>query len=266
MTITCPHCGFSKEIAPETVPERPVKVTCPKCRAAFTFNGQPRQAQEAPATVEPAMETTAVAAPEAAGGPGPRRTCPACGLEQPEGESCLGCGVIFARLEQRQQEQPRSEAPLQTKDNQPAHSAETLPKAGFWIRVGAALLDSLAVAILQFTLTLLLNFLVRNVGNGTSEFQVALGTIISLFTIAVSVGYYVFFTGYCGQTPGKMAVRIKVIRTDGSDLGYGRAFFREVVGKFVSGILLMIGYLMVAFDNQKQGLHDRIADTYVIKL
>ena len=54
--------------------------------------------------------------------------------------------------------------------------------------------------------------------------------------------------------------------TDGSQLTYGRAAKREVLGKFVSSILLGIGYLMVAFDSQKQGLHDKIADTYVIKL
>ena len=63
-----------------------------------------------------------------------------------------------------------------------------------------------------------------------------------------------------------MALRIKVIMTDGSEITYGKAAMREILGKFVSGILLGIGYLMVAFDSQKQGLHDKIANTYVIKL
>jgi uncharacterized RDD family membrane protein YckC len=63
-----------------------------------------------------------------------------------------------------------------------------------------------------------------------------------------------------------MAVRVKVIRTDGTEIGYVRAFLREVVGKFLSKLLLGIGYLMVAVDSRKQGLHDKIADTYVIKL
>jgi uncharacterized RDD family membrane protein YckC len=47
---------------------------------------------------------------------------------------------------------------------------------------------------------------------------------------------------------------------------YGRAALREILGKFVSGITLGIGYLMVAFDAHKQGLHDKIADTCVIHL
>jgi uncharacterized RDD family membrane protein YckC len=63
-----------------------------------------------------------------------------------------------------------------------------------------------------------------------------------------------------------MAVRVKVIRTDGGDIGYGRALLRETLGKFVSALIFGIGYLMVAFDARKQGLHDRIADTYVVKL
>jgi uncharacterized RDD family membrane protein YckC len=56
------------------------------------------------------------------------------------------------------------------------------------------------------------------------------------------------------------------MRADGSPIGYGRAALREVFGKFLSTLLLGIGYLMVAFDDRKQGLHDKIADTCVIKL
>jgi uncharacterized RDD family membrane protein YckC len=101
---------------------------------------------------------------------------------------------------------------------------------------------------------------------GDAEAQSGMVVVAGIFSVLIGVAYYIFFTGYCGQTPGKMALRIKVIRTDGSDMDYGRALLRETLGKFVSGIILGIGYLMVAFDPQKQGLHDKIADTYVIKL
>ena len=47
-----------------------------------------------------------------------------------------------------------------------------------------------------------------------------------------------------------MALRIKVIRRDGRGIGYGRAAFREVLCKTISGLLLGIGYLMVAFDDR----------------
>lgn len=137
---------------------------------------------------------------------------------------------------------------------------DALPKAGFWMRVVATMLDGLIVFVLQFALSFLLAAAGSAAGIGD------ISGLIMLFGYVLSFAYYIVFTGYCGQTPGKMALRIKVIRTDGSQISYGRAAFREVVAKFISGIILGIGYLMVAFDEQKQGLHDRMSDTYVIKL
>jgi len=142
---------------------------------------------------------------------------------------------------------------------------QSQPKAGFWIRVVASLLDSFLLAAVQFVLSLLIGLIISKLGIAV-EGDPAVNMVIWLFGASISIAYAVFFTGYCGQTPGKMALRIKVIRTDGSQPSYGRAALREVLGKFVSSILLGIGYLMVIFDSQKQGLHDKIADTYVIKL
>ncbi len=133
------------------------------------------------------------------------------------------------------------------------------------MRLVATIIDASAVFFLQFLLGALLAF----AGFATHDSGQTAGNIavlIQLFGFILSFVYYVIFTGYCGQTPGKMALRIKVIRRDGSSLSYGRAALREVPAKFISGIIFGIGYLMVAFDDQKQGLHDRMADTYVIKL
>jgi uncharacterized RDD family membrane protein YckC len=148
---------------------------------------------------------------------------------------------------------------------EPYPSPEALPKAGFWIRLVAWMVDSAIITVTQIVLSLVL----AAVGLGADLDPTGQGMIAMvtwLFGSVLTVAYYVFFTGYCGQTPGKMALRIKVIGTDGSEIGYGRAALREVLGKFVSGILLGIGYLVIAFDPQKQGLHDKMADTYVIKL
>jgi predicted Zn finger-like uncharacterized protein len=185
--------------------------------------------------------------------------------------TCPKCDERFALpiAAQGTLEQPRVEpqadvaipwqAPRQTRQLDVA----ALPKAGFWIRVVATLLDAVVVFILQVVLSFMLALAGIAAGNGGSD---ELSILVMLFGYTLSFAYYIFFTGYCGQTPGKMALRIKVINCDGSDIGYGRAAFREVVCKFVSGIILGIGYLMVAFDDQKQGLHDRMASTYVIKL
>ena len=143
----------------------------------------------------------------------------------------------------------------------PQTEIDALPKAGFWLRVVATLIDTALVVALQVVLSLALTMIgVASTGSGEQ-----LATVVMLFGYLLGFAYYIVFTGHGGQTPGKMALRIKVIRRDGREIGYGRAALREVIGKFVSGIILCIGYLMVVFDEQKQGLHDRMADTYVIK-
>lgn len=206
--LSCPHCGFSKEIEAARLPQKATRVTCPRCRQTF-----PLPAGEPPVSDRPAIES-----------PAPQPTV-----------------------------HPDPVTSITPRD---------LPKAGFWIRATAAILDVVLVFLLQSTLGGLL-FLVGAAMVPASD---GLAMLVQIFTYLLSCIYYIFFTGYCGQTPGKMALRIKVIRTNGDSLSYLRAAFREIPAKFLAGIIFGIGYLMVAFDDQKQGLHDRMADTYVIKL
>ena len=210
MQITCPHCGFSKQIDREQLPPDITRVNCPKCKQNFPLQ---QQTQE----LAPQPEVTA---------------------KENQNET-----IISAQAE-----------------------IDALPKAGFWIRLVATFIDAFIVFVLQFFLGTLLALAGFATGGGSEGAVGNMAVLIQLFGFVLSIAYYVFFTGYCGQTPGKMALRIKVIRCDGSSLSYGKAAFREVPAKFISGIIFGIGYLMVAFDDQKQGLHDRMANTYVIKL
>ncbi|MGK2905660.1 MAG: RDD family protein [Desulfuromonadales bacterium] len=259
MNITCPHCNFSKTVDPAKVPDRPVKVTCPRCSKRFSFDKALRPVQTADA--------------EQKSEPLEQIICPACGFVQDKSGICTGCGVIYAKLQAQWQ---KTEHSLQNSDILSINLAnlrryaeksepQNRPKAGFWIRVVACMLDFFLLGIVQAGLSLLISLVIDMLGIAT-EGNPAVNMVIWLFGASLSIGYAVFFTGYCGQTPGKMALRIMVIRTDGSPVTYGRAVLREVLGKFISSLLLGIGYLMVIFDNQKQGLHDKIADTYVIKL
>jgi uncharacterized RDD family membrane protein YckC len=127
------------------------------------------------------------------------------------------------------------------------------------------MIDTLILGAVQFGIGLALGFAGGALSGGNGDNH-ALGMATWLCSTVVSMTYYIFFTGYNGQTPGKMALRIQVVRTNGTPMTYGRAFLREVVGKFVSALILGIGYIMAGFDRNKQGLHDRIAGTYVIRL
>ena len=69
-----------------------------------------------------------------------------------------------------------------------------------------------------------------------------------------------------GRTLGKMAMGTKVVNEDGVAPSLLTAFVREVIGKFVSAIVLGLGYIWILFDPKFQGWHDKIAGTYVIKV
>lgn len=181
-----------------------------------------------------------------------RATCPKCGqsFELPARMS-KDTEIISPQPDDRREYTDRKQKLL------------VRPKAGFWLRLVAAVLDGLLIAILQT----LLGALLAVVGFVASDMDPQrLAGLLLLFSYLIGIAYYVVFTGSCGQTPGKMALRIKVIRCDGGRVDFNRAALREIGGKTVAGIIFGIGLLMVAFDEQKQGLHDRMAGTYVVKL
>jgi uncharacterized RDD family membrane protein YckC len=72
------------------------------------------------------------------------------------------------------------------------------------------------------------------------------------------------FISRLGATPGKLVPGLRVVRPDGGKFSLGRAIGRYFA-KMLSAIILGIAYIMAAFDKEKRGLHDIIADTRVIK-
>jgi uncharacterized RDD family membrane protein YckC len=130
----------------------------------------------------------------------------------------------------------------------------------FWPRVGAAIIDVIFVETvahaLAFVLSLRLSFTNFYFTQGFPN----LSLLVAIFF------YYGWFYSKKGASPGKMAMGLKVVEMgSGRNLGYWRSFFRETLGKSVSGILLGIGFLLVAFRKDHLALHDMIFDTRVIK-
>jgi uncharacterized RDD family membrane protein YckC len=91
----------------------------------------------------------------------------------------------------------------------------------------------------------------------------ALG-IVTLLNMVIASCYEAVFLARSGATPGKMIAGLKVIRPDGSPIGMGRAFGRYFA-KLLSGLTLMIGFVMAAFDSERRALHDMVCDTRVIR-
>ena len=135
-----------------------------------------------------------------------------------------------------------------------------LEYAGFWIRLGAGIIDSLILLLIFYIVYTLISEWTKTL---------PLPTIFILVTIFISflikITYFVSFWVWKGQTPGKLIMGIKIIRTDSSPITWPYALLRYF-GYILSAIILFIGFIWIAFEERKQGLHDKIADTYVVKL
>lgn len=145
--------------------------------------------------------------------------------------------------------------------------------AGFWIRAAARLID-LAAILAAFNLFLLLDRVGARAGlwsDSTLFDGLAGGADLSkedlvrgLFFLAFPLFYYVYLHGAYGQTFGKMALRIRVLREDGAPIGYRTSLLRWL-GYLLCDLTLDIGYLWAAVDRRKQGLHDKLCGTIVVR-
>jgi uncharacterized RDD family membrane protein YckC len=112
----------------------------------------------------------------------------------------------------------------------------------------------------------------------------ASGTAVTSFSsgrqwvfIAILVVYFVGFWAWRGQTPGKMLMGAKIVKTDGRPIGIGRALLRFVVyflyllvWGFTGGrpivliVIIVVPLIIVALNKRKRGIHDFIAGTVVV--
>ncbi len=87
---------------------------------------------------------------------------------------------------------------------------------------------------------------------------------IALLSVLIQFAYFTYFFG-SGQTPGMIAMNIKLIGVDGAyPIGYSKGFLR-FVGIIVSSLPFYIGFIWILIDKKRQGWHDKIAGTYVVK-
>jgi uncharacterized RDD family membrane protein YckC len=130
---------------------------------------------------------------------------------------------------------------------------------GFWMRFWAYLLDLIVISSIG---RLIVYPIFRALD--LSLVKDDMFAPISILSAIIFYGYFVLMTKYMGQTLGKMAFGLKVIELDGKRLKWSTVLFRELIGRFISASILIL-YIVVAFTNKKQGIHDLFADTTVIR-
>lgn len=127
----------------------------------------------------------------------------------------------------------------------PVISADTLPRAGFWIRIAAAFLDFLIIAVVCGIFDLM------DRGPGP------------LFLVLAA--YSAAMWKFKGTTIGGIVCGLKVVRLDDRPIDWGVAIVRAL-SAFLSFFVAGLGFIWVAFDDEKQSWHDKIAGTTIVKV
>ena len=167
----------------------------------------------------------------------------------------------------------------------PAHEPFGVPAAhwelsGWWRRVAAHLLDGIVIGIGALVLFLVLGAIFGSgflIGDTTGVVAVILGLIIWFTCIAVAALLYApwMMARTNGQTLGRMAVGIRVVRPDGQPIDFGFAMLREVAvkwllfnvvgGSITFGLAALVDVLWPLWDDQNRALHDMIVSSHVVK-
>ncbi|HPO15334.1 MAG TPA: RDD family protein [Candidatus Hydrogenedentes bacterium] len=180
--------------------------------------------------------------------------CAECGQHQPSDQMipfgavyvCGGCKPVFFRRVRQGTVYP-----------------VTAPYAGFGIRACAKIIDWVIIGVFQTAIqTAWMIFFPPDFEN---PLFIIMSGLMGLMGMVLTIGYCTWFIGRFGATPGKMACGLKVVMPDRSGVSYPRALGRAF-GELVSGMVLYIGYIMVAFDEQRRALHDFFCDTRVIHI
>lgn len=118
-------------------------------------------------------------------------------------------------------------------------------KAGFFIRLAAYLVDSLILWLVSYLVG----------ATGLNRFWVS---------FLLGAAYFTYFFSSTGQTLGKRLLGLRVVRAGGEPLNLTIGLTRYL-GYLISGFLLFFGFLMIALDKDRQGLHDKLAGTFVVR-
>ncbi|MFC1591781.1 RDD family protein [Thermodesulfobacteriota bacterium] len=141
--------------------------------------------------------------------------------------------------------------------------------AGFLIRLLAICIDGvllgLIVLLLFIALIMVVNGSLSDYIRKPEELMAMLSGPFWLVCTVIEAFYFVYFHAVTGQTVGKLICGIQVLSSAGTEIGFLRSLLRYV-GYMLAYIPLCLGFLWIGFDRKKQGWHDKLARTVVVRL
>lgn len=133
---------------------------------------------------------------------------------------------------------------------------------GFWSRVGATIIDSILLLIIIYPPLI---FIYGWAYFDTDKTGFVAGPADFIFTWIVPLILIGVFWLKKQATPGKMLIRAKIIDAKTGEKPTLKQWIIRYIGYFVGAIPLGLGYIWVAFDPRKQGWHDKMAGTVVVR-
>lgn len=138
--------------------------------------------------------------------------------------------------------------------------------AGFWIRFLAYLIDTLISCAVFIPVGIILGLIIVASGSDPDSADMLMVRLSSngLSIVAGWLYYSLCESSSWQGTVGKKVLGLRVTDMNGNRIGFGKATGRHF-GKILSGLILGVGFIMIAFTEQKQGLHDMLAGTLVVQ-
>ncbi|BCZ46033.1 hypothetical protein psyc5s11_21000 [Clostridium gelidum] len=142
---------------------------------------------------------------------------------------------------------------------------EDILYAGFFVRLSAYIIDCIIVGIALLIIRIP-KFIIYMM-NPEIFFVKPILFEFSIFDIVIYIlglTYFVLMTYYCGGTLGKKLFKLKVCKNTDEKLSLFTVIYRESIGRYLSALILFIGYIMIGVDSKKRALHDILSDTLVV--
>lgn len=144
--------------------------------------------------------------------------------------------------------------------------AQNVQPAGFWIRFLAYVIDTMILSIVFYGMAIPLGILTDISSPEPSTEALASMAFLYLFFIVIYLAYVIYFYTQKGGTLGKLAFNIRVVNQDtGAKLTWGQVILRETLGKFLSALILYIGFFMAGLRKDKKAFHDLMASSQCLR-